>query len=117
MGVLNKLRKVGNYMRKGWHSTNPDSYSHYRRGREHERKQEERGHQEADRVAELDRDEVQCGRACSRRTTNGVASGRHGHARMILAASTVAIVAIAAVVIVALLVVMYIVPRGGRRRR
>ena len=62
MGVLNKLRKVGNYMRKGWHSTNPDSYSHYRRGREHARKQEERGHQEADRVAELDRDEVQRGR-------------------------------------------------------
>jgi hypothetical protein len=37
--------------------------------------------------------------------------------RMILAASTVAIVAIAAVVIVALLALVYILPRGGRRRR
>ena len=42
MGVLGKLRKVGNYMRKGWHSTNPDSYSHYKRGRERERKREAR---------------------------------------------------------------------------
>jgi hypothetical protein len=62
MGVLGKLRKVGTYMRKGWHSTNPDSYSHYRQGREHERKQEERGLEEADRSAELDRKEVQRGR-------------------------------------------------------
>jgi hypothetical protein len=37
--------------------------------------------------------------------------------RVILGASTVAIVAIAAVVIVALIVLMYVVPRGGRRRR
>jgi hypothetical protein len=62
MMVLDKLRKVGNYMRKGWHSTNPDSYSHYKRGREHERKQEERGRDEADRSAELGRKEVQRGR-------------------------------------------------------
>jgi hypothetical protein len=31
MVVLDKLRKVGNYVRKGWGSTNPDSYSHYKR--------------------------------------------------------------------------------------
>jgi hypothetical protein len=37
--------------------------------------------------------------------------------RVIVAASTVALVAIAAVVIVALIVFMYVVPRGGRRRR
>jgi hypothetical protein len=37
-------------------------------------------------------------------------------ARVIVAASTVAIVAIAAVVIVALVALIYIVPRGGRRR-
>ena len=37
--------------------------------------------------------------------------------RVILGASTVAIVAIAAVVIDALIVLMYVVPRGGRRRR
>jgi hypothetical protein len=62
MGVLGKLRKVGNYMRKGWRSTNPDSYSHYKRGRERQRKQAERGREEADRSAELDREEVRRGR-------------------------------------------------------
>jgi hypothetical protein len=43
------------------------------------------------------------------------APGKEG--RVVLAASTVAIVAIAAVVIVALLALIYILPRGGRRRR
>ena len=62
MGVLGKLRKVGNYMRKGWHSTNPDSYSYYKRGREQERKQEERGLKDADRSAELGREEARRGR-------------------------------------------------------
>jgi hypothetical protein len=62
MVLLDKLRKVGNYIRKGWSSTNPDSYSHYKRGRELERKQAERGRKEADRSAELDREKVQRGR-------------------------------------------------------
>jgi hypothetical protein len=62
MVVLNKLRKVGNYVRKGWNSTNPDSYSHYKRGRMRERKQAERSREEADRSAQLDREEVQRGR-------------------------------------------------------
>jgi hypothetical protein len=62
MGVFGKLRKVGNYMRKGWHSTNPESYSHYKRGREHERKEEERGREEAEHSAELDRKEEERGR-------------------------------------------------------
>jgi hypothetical protein len=62
MAVLDKLRKVGNYLRKGWGSTNPDSYSRYKRGREHQRKQAERSRQEADRSAELEREEVQRGR-------------------------------------------------------
>jgi hypothetical protein len=60
--VLDKLRKVGDYVRKGWGSTSPDSYSHYRRGREHQRKQAERSREEADRSAELDREEVRRGR-------------------------------------------------------
>jgi hypothetical protein len=60
--MLGKLRKVGNYMRKGWHSTNPDSYSHYKRGRERQRKEAERGREEADRSAELGREEVRRGR-------------------------------------------------------
>jgi hypothetical protein len=62
MVVLDKLRKVPGYLRKGWSSTNPDSYSHYKRGRERQRKQAERSREEADRSAELDREEVQRGR-------------------------------------------------------
>ena len=60
--MLDKLRKVGNYIRKGWASTDPDSYSHYKRGRERQRKQAERGREEADRSAELGREEVRRGR-------------------------------------------------------
>jgi hypothetical protein len=58
MVVLDKLRKVGNYVRRGWSSTNPDSYSHYKRGRERQRKQADRSREEADRSAELEREEV-----------------------------------------------------------
>lgn len=61
MVVLDKLRKVGSYVRRGWSSTDPDSYSHYRRGRERERKKEERNREEADRSAELGREEAQRG--------------------------------------------------------
>ena len=60
--MLDKLRTVGNYIRKGWASTHPDSYSHYKRGRERQRKQAERGREEADRAAELGREEVRRGR-------------------------------------------------------
>ena len=60
--MLDKLRRVGNYVRKGWGSTNPDSYSHYKRRREHQRKRSERSLEEADRSAELDREEVRRGR-------------------------------------------------------
>jgi hypothetical protein len=62
MGMLDKLRKVGNYVRKGWGSTASDSYFQYRRGRERQRKEEERGQEYADRSAELEREEVQRGR-------------------------------------------------------
>ncbi len=62
MAVLDKLRKVVNYVRKGWSSTNPDSYFHYKRERERQRRQAERSREEADRSAELDREEVQRGR-------------------------------------------------------
>ena len=62
MDVLGELRKVGNFMRKGWRSTNPDSYSHYKRGRERQRKDAERGSKDADRSAELRREEARRGR-------------------------------------------------------
>ena len=60
--VSGKLRKVGNYLRRGWSSTDPDSYSHYKRGRERQRKQADSAREEADRSAELDREEAQRGR-------------------------------------------------------
>jgi hypothetical protein len=62
MAVLDRLRKVGNYIRKGWRSTDPDSYSHYKRGRERQRKEAKRGREHADRSAELEREEAQRGR-------------------------------------------------------
>jgi hypothetical protein len=62
MGVLDKLRKVGNYVRKGWRSTGPDSYFQYKRGRERQRKQAARGREDADRSAEVERAEVRRGR-------------------------------------------------------
>ncbi len=62
MGVLGKLRQVGNFMRKGWLSSNPDSYSHYKRGRERERKQADRSRGEAGHSVELERKRVQRGR-------------------------------------------------------
>jgi hypothetical protein len=60
--VLEKLRKIGNYVRKGWSSSDPDSYSHYKRGRERQHKDAERSRKEADRSAELEREDVQRGR-------------------------------------------------------
>ena len=62
MGVLDKLRKVGNYARKGWRSTDPHSYFQYKRNRDRQRKQAARGREEADRSAELEREDVRRGR-------------------------------------------------------
>jgi hypothetical protein len=42
VGVGDKLKNIGTYVRKRWRSTDPDSYDHYRRGRERTRKQAER---------------------------------------------------------------------------
>jgi hypothetical protein len=62
MGVMDRLKKVGKYAYKGWQSTDPDSYSHYKRGRERKRKQAERGRKDADRSAEQEREVVERGR-------------------------------------------------------
>lgn len=62
MGVVDQLKRVGNSVRKGWRSTGPDSYSHYKRGREQQRKQAERGLKNADRSAALEREEARRGR-------------------------------------------------------
>lgn len=55
MAVLEQLRKVGDYVRKGWRSTADDSYREYKHGRERERKQAERERQDAERFAERKR--------------------------------------------------------------
>jgi hypothetical protein len=69
MGVLDKLRQVGNSIRQGWRSTAPDSYFQYKRGRERQRKQAERADEQADRSAELKLEEVQRGREYDERYT------------------------------------------------
>jgi hypothetical protein len=59
MGVFDKLRRVGNYVRRGWLSMSSDSYFQYKRGRERQRKQAEQGRKYADRSAELEHKEAQ----------------------------------------------------------
>ena len=62
MGVGDKLRKVGNYVRKRWRSRGPDSYYRYKRGREHERKQAEQTRELDERHGEQEREEAERGR-------------------------------------------------------
>jgi hypothetical protein len=62
MGVLDTLSKVRNKVREGWRSTGPDSYFRYKRDHERQRKQAAREHEDADRSAELEREEVRRGR-------------------------------------------------------
>jgi hypothetical protein len=62
MSVLDKLRKVGNGIREGWRSTGPDSYFRYRRDHERQRKRAAREREDADRSAELEREEIRRGR-------------------------------------------------------
>jgi hypothetical protein len=69
MRVFDRLRSVGNYIRKGWRSTGPDSYFQYKRGRERERKQTERVRKDADRSAGLERTEAQRTREYKERYT------------------------------------------------
>lgn len=62
MGVADKLKNVGNYVRTRWRSTDPDSYDQYRRGREREREQAEQTREDAERHGEEGREEVERGR-------------------------------------------------------
>lgn len=61
MGVGDKLRKVGNYVRKRWRSTGADSYDHYKRGREREHKQAEQRRERDERRGEQGREEAERG--------------------------------------------------------
>jgi hypothetical protein len=49
VGVGDKLKNIGTYVRKRWRSTDPDSYGHYRRGHERTRKQAEHTREAAER--------------------------------------------------------------------
>jgi hypothetical protein len=62
VGIGDKLRKVGNYVRKGWRSTGVDSYGHYKRGRERERKEAEQTRERDERHGEQEREEAERGR-------------------------------------------------------
>ena len=62
MGVRDKLRNIGDYVRARWKSTDPDSYHRYRAGRERERKQAEHGREQAERASERAHEEAERGR-------------------------------------------------------
>jgi hypothetical protein len=62
MGIADKLKNIGTYVRKRWRSTDPDSYDQYRRGRERQRKQAEHRREGAERLDEQERKEAERGR-------------------------------------------------------
>ena len=62
MGVGDKLKNIGKYVRGRWRSTNPDSYDQYRRGRERTRKQVEHLREDAERQGEQEREDAERGR-------------------------------------------------------
>lgn len=59
MGVRDKLRNIGDYVRTRWKSTDPDSYQQYRAGRERQRKQAEHTREGTERSRERERAEVE----------------------------------------------------------
>jgi hypothetical protein len=62
VGVGDKLKNIGRYVRKRWRSTDPDSYDQYRRGRERTRKQAEHTREAAERQGEQERENAERGR-------------------------------------------------------
>ncbi len=62
MSVGGKLKTIGKYVRKRWRSTDPDSYDHYRRGRERTRKQAEHTREAAERQGGEEREDAERGR-------------------------------------------------------
>ena len=69
MGVWDKLRNIGNYVRRRWPSADPDSFYQYRAGRERERKETERTREKEERVDELGRVSAERGRENDARYT------------------------------------------------
>jgi hypothetical protein len=61
VGAGDKLKNIATYLRKRWQSTDPDSYDHYRRGRERTRKQAEQTRGAAERRGEQEREDAERG--------------------------------------------------------
>jgi hypothetical protein len=61
VGVGDKLKNIGEYVRKRWQSTDPESYDHYRRGRERTRKQAEHTREAAERRGEQELEDAERG--------------------------------------------------------
>jgi hypothetical protein len=59
MGVGDTLKSIGSFVQKLRRSTDPDSYSQYRRGRERERKEAEHVRKGAERHGEQERVEAE----------------------------------------------------------
>ena len=55
MGVRDKLRSIGDYVRTRWEATDPDSYHQYRAGRERKRNQAEQTREDTERSSERER--------------------------------------------------------------
>jgi hypothetical protein len=55
VGVLEQLRKVGDYVRKGWRFAADNSYREYKHGRDRERKRVDSERQDAERFADRKR--------------------------------------------------------------
>ena len=62
MGVGDKLKNIGEYVRTRWRSTDPDSYELYRRGRERTRKQAKHTREMTERQDERGREDAERGR-------------------------------------------------------
>jgi hypothetical protein len=61
VGVGDKLKNIGRHVRMRWRSTDPDSYDHYRMGRERTRKQAEHTHEASQRRGEKEREDAERG--------------------------------------------------------
>lgn len=62
MGARDKLREVVSHVLERFRPHGPDSYFEYKRKRERERKQAERGRDDAERSAEREREQAERGR-------------------------------------------------------
>jgi len=62
MGLWDKLRQTGDYLRKLRLSLGPDSYFQYKRGRKHERKQAGDAREHAQDSADRERQKAERGR-------------------------------------------------------